>query len=368
MSLVVQKYGGTSVGSPEKIIAAAARVAALKKEGHSVVVVVSAMGHTTDELLALARRVSPHPAPRELDMLLTAGERISMALLSMALTDLGVSSISFTGSQAGIITDESHNAALIVDIRPQRVKDELAQGRVVIIAGFQGVSRTKEVTTLGRGGSDTTAVAMAVALGAERCEILTDVRGVYSADPNKVPQARNYDVLPLEVVYELALGGAQVMHERAIKTAMESSLNLYVGHSSVIVPGFAPAVAPGFAPAVAPGFSPAVAPAKEKGTLLVPLSAQSFASGHVLGLAQKDMSITLVGVNLGGSTQVTEDVKNKLASLGYEQARLTPGLHSIKIDLESASVGNNEVHSVLIALHGHFISSLSVEGLAHEHS
>jgi uridylate kinase len=190
MPIVVQKYGGSSVADVDRIRQVAERVMRTQQAGYDVAVVVSAMGDTTDELLALARKVSPNPARRELDMLLSAGERISMALLSMAIRELGGDAISFTGSQSGIITNDRHVDARIIEVRPFRVQDELARGRVVVIAGYQGVSYRREVTTLGRGGSDTTAVAMAAALGAEWCEICSDVDGVYTTDPRIVPQAR----------------------------------------------------------------------------------------------------------------------------------------------------------------------------------
>ena len=190
MGLIVQKYGGTSVGNPERIKRVSDRVVATVREGHEVCVVVSAMGDSTDELLGLAAEVSEQPHPRELDMLLTAGERISMALLSMAIIDQGHRAISFTGSQAGIRTDTSHGRARIVEVRARRVREAIEAGRVAIVAGFQGVSTEDDVTTLGRGGSDATAVALAAALAADFCEIYTDVDGVYTADPRIVPGAR----------------------------------------------------------------------------------------------------------------------------------------------------------------------------------
>ena len=183
MALIVQKYGGTSLGSPQRIVAVAKRIARLRADGHQAVVVVSAMGQSTDDLIELAHQVSQQPAHREMDMLLTTGERISMALLTMALTDLGVDAISLTGSQSGIITDQSHRRARIKKILGDRIRTALKEDKVVIVAGFQGVSETKEITTLGRGGSDTTAVALASVLSAELCEIYTDVDGVYSTDP-----------------------------------------------------------------------------------------------------------------------------------------------------------------------------------------
>jgi aspartate kinase len=222
MALLIQKYGGTSVGDPERVRAVAERVCRSRRAGHDVVVVVSAMGDTTDELVALARQVAARPGqdhPREMDMLLTAGERISMALVAMAIREAGVEAISFTGSQAAIITDAQHTGARIEEVRADRVRDELERGRVVIVAGFQGVSRTREVTTLGRGGSDTTAVALAAALGVERCDIFTDVDGVYSADPGVVPSARRIPHVGYDEMTELAVSGARVLHARAVEIA-----------------------------------------------------------------------------------------------------------------------------------------------------
>jgi aspartate kinase len=204
----------------------AAKIAATRRSGKDVCAVVSAMGDTTDELLALAKQVSPAPTRRELDMLLSAGERISMALLSMALNDLGVEAISFTGSQSGILTNDSHAAARIVEVRPTRVLDELARGRVVIVAGYQGVSHRKEVTTLGRGGSDTTAVALAAALGAD-CEIYSDVAGVFTADPRVVPEARRLDALGYDEMQELAAAGAKVLNAQAVEFAKEKGITIH---------------------------------------------------------------------------------------------------------------------------------------------
>jgi aspartate kinase len=222
LALLVQKFGGTSLGDPERIRRVAARVARSRAAGHDLVVVVSAMGHTTDELTMLSSAVSADPVrrhPREMDMLLTAGERISMALVAMAIRETGAEAISFTGSQAAIITDEHHTGARIEEVRADRVREELARGRIVIIAGFQGVSRSREVTTLGRGGSDTTAVALTAALGGERCDIYTDVDGVFTADPRKVPTARRIQRIGYDEMLELSGSGAQVMHPRAIEIA-----------------------------------------------------------------------------------------------------------------------------------------------------
>jgi aspartate kinase len=227
LSIVVQKYGGSSVADVSRILKVADRVAATRTAGRDVVVVVSAMGDTTDELLGLARQVTDSPARRELDMLLTAGERIAMALLSMALNARNVPAVSFTGSQSGIITNDSHTNARIVEVRPFRVQDELARGRVVIVAGYQGVSYKREVTTLGRGGSDTTAVALAAALDAEACEIYSDVDGVYSADPRVVSDARHIPELSYEEMQELAESGARVLNAQAVEFAKERGIALY---------------------------------------------------------------------------------------------------------------------------------------------
>jgi aspartate kinase len=224
MSVIVQKFGGSSVADVERIRKVAARVAARRAEGHQMVVVVSAMGDTTDELLTLAKRMSSDPPRRELDMLLTCGERISMALLSMALHEQGVPAISFTGSQSGIITDDAHSQARIVEVRPVRIREELGKGRVVIVAGYQGVSRNREVTTLGRGGSDTTAVALAAALGAEACEIYSDVDGVFSADPRVVPEARKLETLDYGTMQELAAAGARVLNAQAVEFARNAGI------------------------------------------------------------------------------------------------------------------------------------------------
>jgi aspartate kinase len=227
VAIVVQKYGGSSVADVDKIRKVADRVAATKAAGKDVVVVVSAMGDTTDELLALAKTLTDSPARRELDMLLSAGERISMALLSMALNARGVPAVSFTGSQSGIVTNDSHTNARIVEVRPFRVQDELERGKVVIVAGYQGVSYKREVTTLGRGGSDTTAVALAAALDAEACEIYSDVEGVYTADPRVVPDARRLAELSYEEMQELAESGAKVLNAQAVEFAKERGIAIY---------------------------------------------------------------------------------------------------------------------------------------------
>jgi aspartate kinase len=237
MSLIVQKYGGTSVATPELIKRTALRIISVKKKGHDVVVVTSAMGDTTDQLFNLATKITDRPSGRELDMLVSSGERIAMALLSMAINSMGFAAISFTGSQSGIVTDTVHTKARIKDIRSHRVKEELNKGKIVVIAGFQGVSPEHEVTTLGRGGSDTTAVALAYALGAERCEILTDVDGIYTADPRIVPRARKLDVISYDEMLELASSGARVLHTRSVEMAKQCGVLLHVRSSFNQNPG-----------------------------------------------------------------------------------------------------------------------------------
>jgi len=226
MAIVVQKYGGSSVADVEKIGKVADRVVAAKRAGTDVVVVVSAMGKTTDALLALAKSVAVDPPRRELDMLVSTGERVTMALLSIALHARGCDAISFTGSQSGIITTDRHFDARIVEVRPDRIDDELARGRVVIVAGYQGMSARREITTLGRGGSDTTAVALAAALGAGQCEIYSDVDGVYSADPRVVPEARHLPELDLASLQEMAEAGARVMNAQAVEWARRGNVVL----------------------------------------------------------------------------------------------------------------------------------------------
>lgn len=226
MSIVIQKYGGSSVATPEKIKAVARRIAKTKDQGHDVVVVVSAMGNTTDELLSLAKAVSRAPQRRELDMLLTVGERISMALLSMALHDLNYQAVSFTGSQSGIITTNDHTNARIIRVTPYRIQNALKAHAIVIVAGFQGVSENKEITSLGRGGSDTTAVALAAALDAEYAEICSDVDGVYSTDPRAVNSAKHLDELSYDEMQSLSDAGAKVLHAEAVEWARAKNIEI----------------------------------------------------------------------------------------------------------------------------------------------
>ena len=238
MGLVVQKYGGSSVADAERIKRVAERIVATRKAGHDVVVVVSAMGDTTDELLDLASQVTPLPPGRELDMLLTAGERISMALLAMAISALGFEARSFTGSQAGVITTSTHGKARIIDVTPGRIRGAVDEGAVAIVAGFQGVAQdTKDITTLGRGGSDTTAVALAASLDAEVCEIYTDVDGVYTADPRVVSNARRLETVTYEEMLELAACGAKVLMLRCVEYARRNGMPVHVRSSYSNKPG-----------------------------------------------------------------------------------------------------------------------------------
>jgi aspartate kinase len=227
MTIVVQKYGGSSVAGVERLKRVAQRVVDTARAGHRVCVVISAMGDSTDELLGLARQVSAQPPRRELDMLLSCGERIAMALLSMAIAELGHEAISFTGSQSGIMTNDRHSGARIIEVRPVRIEDELERGKIVIVAGFQGVSYRREITTLGRGGSDTTAVALAAALGAEYCEICSDVEGIYSADPRVVDAARLLHAISYDEMQELAEHGARVMNPQAVEFARKAGIAIY---------------------------------------------------------------------------------------------------------------------------------------------
>src|SRR5437870_4879058 len=230
--LVVMKFGGTSVGDTERLKRVARRCVAASEAGNRVVAVVSAMGATTDDLIRLAHEISDHPAPRELDMLASVGERISCALAAMAIIDLGHKATSLTGSQAGIVTDSTHTKAKIVEVRAHRIHEALDRGEIVLVAGFQGVSgESQDVTTLGRGGSDTTAVALAAALGADACEIFTDVRGVYTADPRVVPSARLLTRIAYPEMLELASSGARVMHPRAVEIAEAYTMELHVRSS-----------------------------------------------------------------------------------------------------------------------------------------
>ena len=231
MGLIVQKYGGTSVADPDRMRNVAKHIAALRAQGTDVVAVVSAMGKATDNLVELARQVSSNPQGREMDMLLTTGERISMSLLCMALHDVGCDAMSFTGSQVGIITDTSHTKAKILEIKGDRVREALAAGKVAVVAGFQGVSTEREITTLGRGGSDTTAVALAAALNADACEIYTDVTGVFSADPRLVPQARKLKELSFDEMLEMAGAGSKVLALRSVEFARNHNVPIHVRSS-----------------------------------------------------------------------------------------------------------------------------------------
>ncbi|HEX9259227.1 MAG TPA: aspartate kinase, partial [Acidimicrobiales bacterium] len=237
MALIVQKYGGTSVADADRMRSVAEHIAYTKAQGHDVVVVVSAMGKTTDNLIKLANDVSTTQPGRELDMLLTTGERISMALMCMALADLGIDAVSFTGSQVGIVTTSVHGKAKILEVKGTRVREALGQGKVAVVAGFQGISVDNEITTLGRGGSDTTAVALAAAFDADVCEIYTDVTGVFSADPRIVPQARKLSHISFEEMLEMAASGGRVLALRSVEFASSHTVPLHVRSSFTWEPG-----------------------------------------------------------------------------------------------------------------------------------
>ncbi len=227
MPVIVQKYGGSSVADADKIKKIASLIASVKKNGNDVVAVVSAMGKTTNQLIEMAKSLSSDPEKRELDMLLSTGERITMALLCIALNDLGIKAISLTGSQSGIITNDRYNDARVIEVRPFRVQDELAKGQVVVIGGFQGVSYKRDITTLGRGGSDTSAVALAAALNAERCEIYSDVDGVYTADPNLIREAKHLPEMSFQQLQEMSEAGAKVLNAQAVQFAKEAKIAIY---------------------------------------------------------------------------------------------------------------------------------------------
>ncbi len=237
MGLLVQKFGGSSVADPDRIRAVADHLVRTRRAGNDVVAVVSAMGKTTDDLVRLANDVTRQPGGREMDMLLTAGERISMALLSMAVEDLGQPAVSFTGSQAGIVTDTDHGKAKIIEVKGERIREALADGKVAIVAGFQGVSTARDITTLGRGGSDTTAVALAAALGADVCEIYTDVEGVYTADPRIVPTARKLARVSFDEMLEMAATGGRVLALRSVEFARNHGVKVHVRSSFTWAPG-----------------------------------------------------------------------------------------------------------------------------------
>jgi aspartate kinase len=320
MSVVVQKYGGSSVADVSKMRKVAERVMKTRAEGHGVVVVVSAMGDTTDELLSLAKQVSPNPDRRELDMLLTAGERIAMALLSMAIRELGGDAISFTGSQSGIITNDRHVDARIVEVRPFRVEDELSRGRIVVIAGYQGVSYRREVTTLGRGGSDTTAVAMAAALGAAYCEICSDVDGVYTADPRVVPAATRIGTLSYEETQELAESGAKVLNAQAVEFAKEKNIAIYARATAGPLPGPDPSAdgtvvrrnpprMPGTVVGVASERDVIVVSAQNQG--IVDLLDEHHVAGKQLHLADGRLTLVISRENLHEESRVRDAISKQ---------------------------------------------------------
>lgn len=343
MPIVVQKYGGSSVADVGRIRQVAERIMRTRAAGYDVAVVVSAMGDTTDELLTLARQVSPNPDRRELDMLLSAGERISMALLSIAIRELGGDAISFTGSQSGIITNDRHVDARIVEVRPFRVQDELSRGRVVVIAGYQGVSYRREVTTLGRGGSDTTAVAMAAALGAEWCEICSDVDGVYTADPRVVPAAQRIGSLTYEETQELAEAGAKVLNAQAVEFAKERGIAIYARATASALPGPDPSsdgtVVRRHAPRL-PGTVAGVA--SERDIIVLQASVDDARLLGVLdecGVSGKQLHVASLGGASDGTTLVIsrenlhseERFRRTLSGAFGNEARLVDGLGALSI-------------------------------------
>jgi aspartate kinase len=343
--IVVQKYGGTSVGDVERMKRVARRIVETHRAGNQVLAVVSAMGRTTDDLVAMAAQMNARPPQRELDILLTSGERISMSLLAMAIEDLGVHARSFTGSQAGIITDAVHGKARILDITPDRVRAALDAGDVVIVAGFQGVSRdTHDITTLGRGGSDTTAVAMAAALNADVCEIYTDVDGVFTADPRIVPDARRLDRLAYEEMLELAAQGAKVLQVRSVEFGRNHGVRIHVRSSFHDAPGtwivpqediMEDAIISGVAHDTSeakvtvvgvpdrPGVAAEMFTALADATINVDMIVQNVSSD-----GRTDISFT---VPRGEVEQVTELVQGMLGEIGAEQVLVNPAVAKVSL-------------------------------------
>jgi len=376
MSIVVQKYGGSSVADVTRLRQVAERVMRTRHAGHDVVVVVSAMGDTTDELLALAKQVSPNPDRRELDMLLTAGERIAMALLSLAIRELGGDAISFTGSQSGIITNDRHVDARIIEVRPFRVQDELTRGRIVVVAGYQGVSYRREVTTLGRGGSDTTAVALAAALDAEYCEICSDVDGVYTADPRVVPAARRIGALSYEETQELAEAGAKVLNAQAVEFAKERGIAIYARATSAPLPGPDPStdgtVVRRHAPR-RPGTVVGVASEREVLVLFsddvdgpLTLLDERKIAGKQLHIADGRLALVLSRENLHEEDRLRTD----LASRFGNRVRLVDRLGALSVvgaginaSFENVRRGSSALSAVGIAVEGVAISSFRITWL-----
>jgi aspartate kinase len=341
--LIVQKYGGSSVADAESIKRVAKRIVETRKAGNEVVVAVSAMGDTTDELLDLAHEVAPIPAPREMDMLLSAGERISMALLAMAIESLGHDARSFTGSQAGMITDARHGAARIVDVTPVRLREALDEGAIVIVAGFQGFNRdTKDITTLGRGGSDTTAVALAAALDADICEIYTDVDGIFSADPRIVPKAHKLDRITSEEMLELAANGAKVLYIRAVEYARRHGVTLHVRSSFNNTEGTIVYNPTGAESELASAASAASAPATgaTDATNTDPGSEGAMEEPMIAGVATdlSEAKITVVGV---------PDIPGKAAQIFTIVAKTGANIDMIVQNVSAASTGLTDISFTL---------------------
>jgi aspartate kinase len=350
--VVVQKYGGSSVADVQKLRQVAERVMQTRRLGHSVCVVVSAMGDTTDELLTLAKQVSPNPDRRELDMLLSAGERISMALLSMAIRELGGQAVSFTGSQSGIITNDRHTDARIIEVRPFRIQDELARGNIVVVAGYQGVSYKREITTLGRGGSDTTAVALAAALDAEYCEICSDVDGVYSADPRVVPSAQRIPALSYEETQEMAESGARVLNAQAVEFAKEKGIVIYARATRGPLPGDDPSIdgtvvrrspprMPGTVIGVASESDVLILHARAPSGKVIALLQERGVAGKQLHVYGSDTAIVISRENLHDEDRLREALDMNFG----DEVRLVDGLGAVSV----IGAGINATYANVIA-------------------
>ena len=374
MSIVVQKYGGSSVADVAKLKQVADRVMRTRREGHDVVVVVSAMGDTTDELLDLAKQVSANPDRRELEMLLTAGERIAMALISIAISELGGDAVSFTGSQSGIITNDRHADARIIEVRPIRVQDELSRGKIVVIAGYQGMSYRRDVTTLGRGGSDTTAVAMAAALGAEYCEICSDVDGVYTADPRVVPAARRIGTLSYEETQELAESGAKVLNAQAVEFAKDKGIAIYARATKGPLPGADPSAdgtvvrkhpprMPGTVVGVASEKDVIVLSMERETVALLEMLDQHRVSGKQLHIAGDRLTLVVSRENLHEEARVRAALASRFADavgVNYTLGAISVVGAGINASFENLRRGSAALAAAGIAIEGIATSSFRI--------
>jgi aspartate kinase len=367
MTCIIQKYGGSSLSDIDKIKTIAQNIAVIKKSNIDIVVVVSAMGKSTNNLVSMANEISSSPSRREMDMLLTTGERVSMSLLSIALQELGIDAVSLTGSQCGIITNHRHSNARVIEVRPFRIQDELSEGKVVIVGGFQGVSYKRDITTLGRGGSDTTAVALAAALDADRCEIYSDVDGVYSADPSKVQDAEHLPEISYQVMQEMSCAGAKVLHADAVEFAKEKNIAIYT--RSTFKPGKETIIRQINRGSIA-GISSVVS---EENIVKIKLEGDtSFTIFQevVSYLESKDISIKELHCNDNNSVTSFiiskqniyewDIIKEKLYAIGKEIITCNEGLSTVSLIGEGMNQSNKTLLDTISLLDEHDISILGV--------